>query len=321
MVQKTHGEARLLSNNNEYLTLKEKQENPQLRLYKTMESLSAFELLEIATSAKNKQQREFAVHLLGLNNRSSQKIKSTLWEISSYDHSSIRKTAYWSLAKLNEKKVIPSLLELLTSDITDYDKSITINLLGKIGDEQVIKPLVKISATTKDRTIISAGMAIHQVIRRIGIESLICLLLDEELEMRKETIWLLSSRARFLSKTSERKKIIDALTNHLQKEKDLTAKSILAFNLSTLNIIEGSKELLLLCLANNVASEFTTTYWNEVVRAFVYRQKEISLKLVEKSIQALTTGQNQNKESKQTKKNLLKLKKSLKKLDKIFDVI
>ncbi len=321
MVQKTHGEARLLSNNKEYISPKEQKENPQIELFKTMENLSVFELLEIATSAKNKQQREFAVHLLGLNSQSNKKIKSTLWEISSYDHSSIRKNAYWSLAKLNEKQVIPNLLELLTSDINDHDKSITINLLGKIGDERVVRPLVKISATTKDRTIISAGMAIHQIIRRIGIESLLNLLLDNDLDVRQETIWLLSSRARFLSKTNERKNIIETLTNHLHVERDLTIKSILAYNLSTLNILEGSKELLLLLLGNNIAKEHETTYWNEVVRAFIYRQKEISLKLVEKSIQALTSENNQNKESKKAKKNLLKLKKSLRKLDKIFDII
>lgn len=321
MVQKTHGEARLLSNNKEYISPKEQKENPQIELFKTMENLSVFELLEIATSAKNKQQREFAVHLLGLNSQSNKTIKSTLWEISSYDHSSIRKNAYWSLAKLNEKQVIPNLLELLTSDINDHDKSITINLLGKIGDERVVRPLVKISATTKDRTIISAGMAIHQIIRRIGIESLLNLLLDNDLDVRQETIWLLSSRARFLSKTNERKNIIETLTNHLHVERDLTIKSILAYNLSTLNILEGSKELLLLLLGNNIAKEHETTYWNEVVRAFIYRQKEISLKLVEKSIQALTSENNQNKESKKTKKNLLKLKKSLRKLDKIFDII
>ncbi|NHK32328.1 MAG: HEAT repeat domain-containing protein [Asgard group archaeon] len=321
MVQKIHGEARLLSNNDEYLSNKEKKVNHQIDLYKSMESLTAFELLEIATSAKNKQQREFAVYLLGLNNQSNHKIKSILWEISSYDHSSIRKTAYWSLAKLNEKKVIPNLLELLSADISEYDKSVTINLLGKIGDESVIRPLVIVSSTTKDRTLISAGMAIHQITRRIGIEPLLDLLRDQEQEIRQETIWLLSSRARFLSKTTERKEILEALTNHLQLEKDISTKSILAFNLSTLNIIEGSKELLLLCLANKISEDLASTYWNEVVRAFVYRQKEISLKLVDKSIQVITNSQSQNKESKQTKRNLLKLKKSLKKLDKIFEVI
>ncbi|NHJ47156.1 MAG: HEAT repeat domain-containing protein [Asgard group archaeon] len=321
MVQKIHGEARLLSNDVEYKQKKPEKENEKDILYRSMENLTVYELIEIASCSKDKQQRELAVHLLGSKNQSHKEIKAKLWDISAYEHSSIRRAAYWSLAKMDDKKVIPFLLELLATNISEYEKTITINYLGKIGDETTLKPLVQINATVKDQTTISTGMAIHQITKRVGVLSLIDLLYDKDPVIRQEVIWLLSARARFLSKTTERKRILDALKQYLLNEEDTTVRTVIAYNLSTLNIIEGSKELLLLCLLNSVPPNQATSYWNEVVRAFIYRQKESSLKLVEKSLRALSMMDSQDKETKQTKKNLLKLKKSLVKLDKIFEMM
>jgi hypothetical protein len=320
MVHNIHGLVQLLNNDDEYISKKAQKEDNTVMLYHSLKNLTIHELIEIAIGSKNKEQREMAVHILGSKGSSKQEILNKLWEITTYDHSSIKKAAYWSLAKLNDKKVIPFLLDMLDSSISLFEKSVTMNLLGKIGIETTIRPLVNLSALTKDKTTISAGLAIHQITNRIGLKPLIDLLQDVELLIRQEVIWILSARVRFLSNTYERMRILKALKNQLTTEENQEMKAIIAFNLSTLNILEGSKELLLMCINKSIPEYRASSFWNEVVRAFIYRQKEASLKLVNKSLDALKSGNLHDNEAKKTQKNLKKIKKTLMKLDKIFEI-
>jgi hypothetical protein len=281
---------------------------------------SVYELLQIARKAKNRHHRVFAVHLLGKQKNKRSEIISHLREIVAYEHRSVKNEAIWALAKLGDRSIQSLLFEIYSTDMSELEKSLTVKMLGKIGDKKSIEFLLDVSANSRNLTGLNAGSAIHEIIDKIGIQPLIHALENESDLIRQEAIWILCARCKFLSNKKEKNSIINALVSRLELEDSIPTRVALCYNLSILNIPEASQELLVLCVSGQIPNDRQLFFLNEVIRAFIYRQKESSLKLVKKLNTAIETVDARGRNI-STSKLVSRLEKSIKNLDKIFEII
>ena len=286
----------------------------------SLKQKSVFELLQIARKAKNRHHRVFAVHLLGKQKKKRAEIISQLREIVAYEHRSVKNEAIWALAKLGDRSIQSLLFELYSTDMSELEKSLTVKMLGKIGDEKSITFLLDISTHSRNLTGLNAGTAIHEIIDKTGIQPLIQALENECDLIRQEAIWILCARCKFLSNKKEKKTIIRELISRLDHEDSIPTRVVLCYNLSILNVPKASQELLVLCASGQITNDRQMFFLNEVIRAFIYRQKESSLKLVSKLNIAIETvdarGRNVS-----TAKLVSRLEKSIRNLDKIFEIL
>jgi len=321
MVQNINGVTKFLKTKEVYKQHQQQnQENQYNEIIISLKQKSVYELLQIARKAKNRHHRVFAVHLLGKQKRKRDEIISHLREIVAYEHRSVKNEAIWALAKLGDKSVQSLLFEIYSTNMSELEKSLTVKMLGKIGDEKSIEFLLDVSAESRNLTGLNAGAAIHEIVDKTGIHPLIQALEHESDLIRQEAIWVLCARCKFLSNNKEKKRIIESLTSRLEFEHSIPTRVALCYNLSILNIPEASQELLVLCVSGQIPSDRQLFFLNEVIRAFVYRQKESSLKLVKKLNTAIETvdarGRNVS-----TTKLISRLEKSIKNLDKIFEIL
>ena len=296
------------------------QENQYNEIIISLKQKNEFELLEIARKAKNRHHRVFAVHLLGKRKRKKTEIISHLRKIVAYEHRSVKNEAIWALAKLGDRSIQSLLFEIYSTNLSELEKSLTVKMLGKIGDEKSIEFLLDVSAKSRNLTGLNAGSAIHEIIDKIGIQPLIGALENETDLIRQEAIWILCARCKFLSNRKEKKIIIESLKNRLDHENSIPTRLALCYNLSILNISEASQELLVLCVTGKIPNERQLFFLNEVIRAFVYRQKESSLRLVKKLNTAIETVDARGRNI-TTTKLISRLEKSIGNLDKIFEIL
>ncbi|NHJ85468.1 MAG: HEAT repeat domain-containing protein [Asgard group archaeon] len=321
MVQKVNNVVRFLSTEEVYRKqVKTDFDPPLFEIYKELEHKSTYELIDIATGAKNRHQRIFAVYLLGKMDSQNEDIRSTLWKLLSYENVVIRKEAIWALARLGDKKIQKKLINLFSENSTEFENNLTARLLGKIGDELSIEPLLSICINSKDIAGLSAGASIHEIIERIGLDPLLNKLTSIDPKYREEVVWLLSSRAKYLETSQERKKIIQTLLDAYTYEKDFSVRLSIAYNLSVMGIVTGTKELLLLCLSNQIDSDRESFFWNEVIRAFVCKQKQLTLKIIDQLGDSLHNDE-LAQELTSANQILRNLKKSIGNFDRIFDLL
>ena len=321
MVQKVNNVVRFLSTEEVYRKqVKTDYDPPLLEIYKELEHKSTYELIDIATRAKNRHQRIFAVYLLGKMDSQNEDIRSTLWKLLSYENVVIRKEAIWALARLGDKKIQKKLINLFSENSTEFENNLTARLLGKIGDELSIEPLLSICINSKDIASLSAGASIHEIIERIGLTPLLNRLTSIDPKYREEVVWLLSSRAKYLETSRERKKIIQTLLDTYTKEKDFNVRLSIAYNLSVMGIVTGTKELLLLCLSNQIDPDRESFFWNEVIRAFVSKQKQLTMKIIDQLGDSLHNDE-LAQELTSANQILKNLKKTIGNFDRIFDLL
>ncbi len=321
MVQNINGVTKFLKTKEVYkMHQEDNQANQYNEIIISLKQKSVCELLQIARKAKNRHHRVFAVHLLGKQEKKRDEIISHLREIVAYEHRSVKNEAIWALAKLGDKSVQSLLFEIYSTNMSELEKSLTVKMLGKIGDEKSIEFLLDVSAESRNLTGLNAGAAIHEIVDKIGIHPLIQALEHESDLIRQEAIWVLCARCKFLSDYKEKKRIIDALTARLEFEHSIPTRVALCYNLSILNIPEASQELLVLCVSGQIPSDRQLFFLNEVIRAFVYRQKESSLKLVKKLNTAIETVEARGRNI-STTKLISRLENSIKNLDKIFEIL
>ncbi len=318
MVHNVNGVTKLLNTKEVYLEHTPK--NKYSEMVKLMEDKTIYELLQIATKDKNHYHRIFAVHLLGKKSEKRDEIVNVLREVVTYEHYSVRNEAIWALARLGDLNIQVSLIEIYATNKTNLEKTLTVKLLGKIGDENSIPFLLNVCVNSDSITSLSAGSSIHEILDRIGVKPLLRELHNEDLKIRQEVVWILSARCKFLYRSNEKKIIIEALKNKLAQDPSILVRLATAYNLSALNISEGSKELLILCISGKIKRERQAFFLNEVIRAFVYRQKESSLKLVNKLHLAIENSEDFRKDTKTTR-IISKIEKSIKNFDKIFDIM
>jgi len=321
MVHNINGVTKLLKTKEVYQQHQQhNQENQYNEIIISLRQKSNYELLQIARKAKNRHHRVFAVHLLGKRKKKRNEIISHLREIVAYEHRSVKNEAIWALAKLGDRSIQSLLFEIYSANTTELEKSLTVKMLGKIGDEKSIEFLLDVSAKSRNLTGLNAGATVHEIIDKTGIQPLVLALESVTDVIRQEAIWILCARCKFLSNKKEKKIIIEALKKRLDLENSIPARLALCYNLSILNISEASQELLILCVSGKIPTERQLFFLNEVIRAFVYRQKESSLKLVKKLNTAIETvdarGRNVS-----TTKLVSRLEKSIRNLDKIFEII
>lgn len=318
LVYNTNGVTKILSTKEIFQEHKTRNKNSEM--VKFLEEKTIHELLQIATKDMNRYHRILAIHLLGKKKEKREKIKCVLREVIDYEHFSVRNEAIWALARLDDLKVQTSLMEIYKTHKMDIEKTLTVKLLGKIGDEKVIQFLLNVCVTSDSITRLSAGASIHEIIDRNGVEPLLNELNNKNPKIRQEAIWILSARCKFVCKIKEKKLIIEVLKNRMTIDQSIQVRLTIAYNLSLLDIPEGSKELLLMFISKEIESERQAFFLNEVIRAFVYRQKKSSLKLVNKLNLILENSEGFEKDIKASKV-ISKIENSIKNFDKIFDII
>ncbi len=279
------------------------------------------ELFEIISLNKIRNYRLIAVYLLGKLDVANQEVIDFLRNLVTYENIDIRKEAIWSLARLGDKNILPKLINILKTGATDLEKSITAKLIGKIGNEHVILPLLKLLIESAPLSSLSAGIALHHLINCIGYEAITKYLRHPELKIRTQVIWFLCSKTMFSNQQEEKRILIIQLKKALQSENNCNVKLVLAYALSTLNVIEGAKELLCFCLSNKIKKERQNFFWEEITRFYIYSQKQASLELTSKLNNALS-GNDQilSHTNKAIFSLLKKLEDTISNLDKIFDL-
>jgi hypothetical protein len=297
--------------------------NETLSLYSQLSQKNNLELFTMLKKAKNKELRRMLVFLLGEKKPKKQEIIQNLQRLAKCDHSIIRKEAIWSLAKTGEKIIAQDLLTVLINSSNEADKHFSAYYLQDIGSESAIIPLIKISSQYRSATGITAGAVIHKIINRIGPQPLLDALNHTTKTIRIEAIWILSARIQFISCVDERTKILACLEARLAQENDLEVKTVLAYNLCELDNLAGVRELLVLCLNNELPAERLAFFWETVVHFYIKRQKELSLFLIQQLNETLQSEdvsvelQIPNK----INKVITQLEKSIKGFDKIFDFL
>lgn len=320
MVQNLSNKIEYLGTEKKYRTLSFDLEAEEFRkLFKDYQEKTAHDLIEIVSNSKNKNSRLVAVYLLGRNKSEDSTIKKTLRNLLSYEASAVKKEAIWSLARIGDTNILTSLLSLLPRCENEVERSITIRLIGRVGDKQTILPLLKLYVEFNELSSMSAGLALNEIINKIGIEPIAIELFNKDKNIRKAVIWLLSARAQFTTR-EERKKIVKYLKEALISEKTPSLQLLLAYNLSLLNIPEGTKELLHLSLANKIDKKRQQFFWNEITRSYIYCQKQSSLELVKRLNEGITSKDFDSKNNEKTILSILKkLEKLISNIDSIFD--
>lgn len=321
MVQKLSNKIEYLGTDKKFRTLSFDLEAEEFRrLFKEYQEKTTHDLIEIVSNSKNKNSRLVAVYLLGRNKSEDSAIKKTLRNLLSYEASAVKKEAIWSLARIGDTNILTSLLSLLPRCENEVERSITIRLIGRVGDKSTILPLLKVYVEFNELSSMSAGLALNEIINKIGIEPLAIELLNKEKNIRKAVIWLLSACAQFTTQ-EERKKIVKYLKEALISEKRPSLRLLLAYNLSQLNVPEGTKELLHLSLTNKIDQKRQQFFWNEITRYYIYHQKQSSLELVNKLNKELNS---QDFDLKNNERNILtnlkKLEEIITSIDSIFDL-
>ncbi len=279
------------------------------------------ELFEIISTSKTRNYRLIAVYLLGKQKIASQEVIDFLRNLVTYENIDIRKEAVWSLARLGDNNILPKLIQILKTGSTDLEKSITAKLLGKVGNDRAILPLLKLLIDPMPLSSFSAGIALHHLVNRIGCEAIDKHLCHPEIEIRTQVIWFLCSKTMFSNKQGEKRHIIAQLKKALQLENNQQVKLVLAYALSTLNVKEGAKELLYFCVLNKIKKERQNFFWEEITRFYIYSQKQASLELMSKLNNTISTkNQTFSHTNKAIFSLLKKLEDTINNLDKIFDL-
>lgn len=313
-----------LGNNIEYLnskkqiTINSNKTNTFLSTLQQLKDKSLFDLLSILKTDKNKTKRQVVVYLLGKRENVDHTIIQLLREMLAYESSDIRKEIIWTLAKFGDESVQNHLLKLIEKSADELEITISVRLLGRIGDKEALPILLQLF-TTKNSTIsYSAIVAINELIEKEGIESIYGYLQNSNRLIRLATIWILGLYCYQNEKNNNKKKTIELLLFSYEREKDEEIKLATAYFLTLLNSIEGVKRLLTILYSNKIPTEQKTFYWNEIIRFFVYKQKQSSLNLFAKINHNLNSTLKQGKHT-ELFSDLLKLKKMLSDFDKIFD--
>jgi len=321
LVQKLSNKIEYLSTEKKFRTLSFDLEAEEFRrLFKEYQEKTAHDLIEIVSHSKNKNSRLVAVYLLGRNKSGDSAIKKTLRNLLSYEASAVKKEAIWSLARIGDTNILTNLLSLLPRCESEVERSISVRLIGRVGDKRTILPLLKVYVEFNELSSMSAGLALNEIINKIGIEPLAIELLNKDKTVRKAVIWLLSARAQFTTQ-GERRKIVKYLKEALISEKKPSLRLLLAYNLSQLNVPEGSKELLHLSLTNQIDKKRQQFFWNEIIRYYIYSQKQSSLELVNKLIKKINSNDFNLENSERIFHSTLKtLEKIITSFDSIFDL-
>lgn len=279
------------------------------------------ELFEIISTSKTRNYRLIAVYLLGKQKTANQEVIDFLRNLVTYENIDIRKEAVCSLARLGDKSILPKLIQILKTSANDLEKSIAAKLTGKIGNERAILPLLQLLVERAPLSSFSAGMALHHLVNRIGYEALDNHLRHPEIKIRTQVIWFLCSKTMFSKQQEERRHIITQLKKALQLENNWKVKLVLAYGLSTLNVIEGARELLYFCLSDKIKKERQNFFWEEITRFHIYSQKQVSLELMSKLNNKISANDKVFAPATKAIFSLLKkLEETINNLDKIFDL-
>ena len=290
-------------------------------IYLEYKSKTTQELFEIIASSKQRNYRLIAVYLLGKIASPSQEIIDFLRNLTSYENIDIRKEAAWALARLGDNSIQPKLLQILKTSSSDTEKSITARYLGSIGDTRSFLPLLELLCEDNRLSSFSAGIALHHLTDRLGLETLFTCLIMREPHIRIQVIWFLCARAMFTEEQSEKDSIISKLKYCINLENDDKVKLVLAYGLSTLNVAEGAKELLFFCLSDKIKKERQQFFWEEITRFYIYTQKKVSLELMSKLNNNIVLSDLSIDKTNKTVYSLLKkLEETIKDLDKIFNL-
>ncbi len=278
------------------------------------------ELFEIISTDKTRNYRLIAVYLLGKQTTASKEVIDFLRNLITYENIDIRKEAVWALARLGDKSSLSKLIQFLKSSTNELEKSITARLIGKVGNERAILPLLELITESAPLSSLSAGIALHLLINRIGSEIFVKHLKHAETKVRTQVIWFLCSRTMFSKNPEEKRHIISLLKKALYSEKEWSVKLVLAYSLSTLNVADGAKELLYFCLSNKIKKERQNFFWEEITRFYIYSQKQVSLELMNKLNKKFSVNDRQIANTSKAIFSLLKkLEETINDIDKIFD--
>ena len=282
MVQKLNNQIEYIDSGKKYRSVSFDIETVDFSsILKELSEKTSLELIDIIINDKNKNRRLVAVYLIGRKGKGNKTTIEYLRKLLPYEASDIKREALWSLAKLGYKQVFSDLLSFLPSCKSDVERSITSRLLGKIGNAEAILPLLEIYSNYTGITRMSAGLAINELISKFGINTLASEIFNANIDIRKNVIWLLSSRANNFTK-KETSEIIATLKNALLRERDPSIKILIAYNLSLLNIPIGAEHLLFSCLSKTIDQKRCLFFWEEITRFYIYSQKQSSLKIVKK---------------------------------------